>query len=164
MVSPIRIPIAAGVSIILFDGWNLEAVGQLSECAEISLGKADTQACLRLVALGTWPQESGYHQFRFSLMESLVSLDCTISPIDKESKNLITAVNPAKSGEIVHYLRQANPLIHMSAAGIITAEQKKELVSMADSVILDDSESIRSKELVFGQIIPFRLNRDLWIP
>lgn len=157
-----RISIASGVSLLLVGGWELEAVGEASESPEILMNKGDAQACLRLISLGENSMESGFDQFRFSILESLVALGCSIEPVDTRYKGVITAIHPEKIGKIIHYLRKTSPLIHVSAAGITSDELTKELVLMADSINLEESEFLQSQELEFGELVPFHLNGDLW--
>ena len=163
MTANLRIEIASGISIILVDGWQLEAVGEISNCYEITLVKQDAHACLRFIALGGQSLNSGFDQFRFSLLESLVALGCSIKPADSKLQNVITASHPEKSGEIIHYIRKTNPLIHLSAAGVTSEEQKKELTLLADSIVLDNLDLIEGSDLDYGQIVPLKLNKDFWI-
>lgn len=163
MTADVRIEIASGISIVLIDGWQLEAVGEISHCYEITLVKRDAHACLRFIALGGQSLDSAFDQFRFSLLESLVALGCSIEPADSKLKNVITAFHPEKSGKIFHYIRKTNPLIHLSAAGVNSEEQKKELMLLADSIVLDTLDLIEGSDLDFGQIVPLKLNEDFWV-
>lgn len=163
MTADVRIEIASGISIVLVDGWQLEAVGEISHCYEITLVKQDANVCLRFIALGGQSLDSAFDQFRFSLLESLVALGCSIKPADAKLQNVITASHPDKSGEIIHYIRKTNPLIHLSAAGVTSEEQKKELMLLADLIVLDTSDLIEGNDFDFGQIVPLKLNKDFWI-
>lgn len=158
----VRTEIASGVSLLLADGWEFEAVGESSKCFEIMINKGGAQACLRLIALGKYSMESGFDQFHFSILESLVAFGCTVEPVDTKLKGVIAAIHPEKIGKINHYLRKTTPLIHMSAAGITSDELTKELVLMADSINLEESKFLQRQELEFGELEPFLLNGDLW--
>lgn len=162
MTAVVRTEIASGVSLLLADAWALEAVGESSVCFEIMMNKGGAQACLRLVALGRNSMESGFDQFHFSIMESLVALGCSIEAVDTKLKGVITAIHPEKIGKIHHYLRKTNPLIHMSAAGMTSDELTKELVLMADSIHLEESKFLQCQGLEFGELQPLHLNGDLW--
>ena len=160
MPSETRVDIALGLTVVLFEGWELESTVSSGDSFEISMTRDQTSATLRLIALGNYNEEEGFDLFQFNLLESLVKSGCNIEPGNTTAKGVIFATHPDRSEKIIHYIRKYNPLIHISVAFLSSDNRIKEVVSMADSIVVE--APLLPRNLEFGELVPLKLNLELW--
>lgn len=163
MLSEFRVAIADGVSLIIPEGWDVYATGESQEAFEILMHKDGAEACLRMIGIGKKSHDSALDCFKFSLLESLVTLGCLVEPSESGTRQLIIASHPDRPGKILHYIVKSSPLLHFSAGGISGSSETEEFLTMADSLLMDNEIAVSSKDYGFGELVPFTLSKDSWI-